>query len=118
MPNCCKHRLVDIVPGEGEAGVWSVLKFAARAAFSVLVGWWLVLALVLTPEPGIGTAHARDPQPALLQAAIARLAPQRKGTTDVYAVAVAGWAEQDVFVKEVEGALAAMEQILPIRDRT
>jgi len=118
MPNCCKHRLVDIVPGEGVAGVWSVLKFAVRAALSVLVGWWLVLALALTPDPSTGTAHARDPQPALLQAAIARLAPQRKGVTDVYAIAVAGWAAQDVFVKEVDGALAAMEQILPIRGRT
>ena len=71
-----------------------------------------------TPDPDIGAAHARDLQPALLQAAFARLAPQRKATTDVYAIAVAGWADQDVFVKEVEGALAAMEQILPIRDRT
>jgi hypothetical protein len=71
-----------------------------------------------TADPDIGAARARDLQPALLQAAFARLAPQRKGTTDIYAIGVAGWAGQDVFVKEVDGALAAMEQILPIRDRT
>src|SRR5262249_3575372 len=100
------------------AGVWSVLKLAVRAALSVLVGWWLVLAIVLTPDPGIGAAHARDAQPALLQAAIARLAPQRKGTTDVYAIAIAGWEAQDVFVREGDGRWAAMEQILPIRGRT
>jgi hypothetical protein len=112
------------------ARVWSVFNFAARAAtgrttltsrrigLSMLVAWSLASALVLTPGPGVGVAQARDLQPALLQAAIARLAPQRKGTTDIYAIAVAGWAQQDVFVKEVDGALAAMEQILPIRGRT
>ena len=57
-------------------------------------------------------------QPALLQAAFARLARQRKGSTDIYAIGIAGWSEQDVFVKEVDGAFAALERSLPIKDRT
>ena len=38
--------------------------------------------------------------------------------TDVYAIGIAGWAEQDVFVKEVDGALAALERSLPINGRS
>ena len=50
-------------------------------------------------------------QPALMDEAIARLAPQVPGETDIYAIGVAGWAEQDVFVKELEGALAAIGKV-------
>ena len=56
-------------------------------------------------------------QPALMDEAIARLAPQVPGQTDVYAIGIAGWAEQDVFIKELEGALAAFGKILPLQDR-
>ena len=56
-------------------------------------------------------------QPALMDEAIARLAPQVPGQTDVYAIGIAGWAEQDVFIKELEGALAAFGRILPLQDR-
>jgi|SoiMethySBSTD1v2_1073268.scaffolds.fasta_scaffold102192_3 hypothetical protein len=56
-------------------------------------------------------------QPALMDEAIARLAPQVHGQTDVYAIGLAGWAEQDVFVKELDGALAAFGKTLPIQDR-
>jgi hypothetical protein len=69
-------------------------------------------------DPEIAIARLQDLQPTLLQAAFSRLAPQRKGTTDVYAVAVAGWWGQDVFVKEVDGALAVLERSLPIKGRT
>ena len=51
-------------------------------------------------------------QPALMDEAIARLAPQVPGETDVYAIGIAGWAEQDVFIKELEGALAAFGKML------
>jgi hypothetical protein len=34
------------------------------------------------------------------------------------ALGVAGWAELDVFVKEIDGALGALGQILPIQDRS
>ena len=56
-------------------------------------------------------------QPELLQAEIASLAPQRKGTTNVYAIGIAG-VDQDVFGKELDGALAAIAAILPIKERT
>ena len=54
-------------------------------------------------------------QPALMDEAIARLAPQVPGQTDVYAIGIAGWAEQDVFIKELEGALAAFGKICRCR---
>jgi hypothetical protein len=57
-------------------------------------------------------------QTALLQTEIAQLAPARKGTTEVYALGVAGWASQDVFLKELAGGLAAISGVLPIKDRT
>jgi len=69
-------------------------------------------------DPDIASARLQNLQPALLQAAFARLAPQSKGVTDVYAIGIAGWAEQDVFVKEVDGALGALERSLPINGRS
>jgi hypothetical protein len=66
------------------------------------------------PDPDIAAARVRGLQPALLQAAVARLAPQTKGRTDLYTIGMAGWSDQDVFLKEVDGALAALEQSLPI----
>jgi hypothetical protein len=57
-------------------------------------------------------------QPALLQAEISRIAPQRKGVTDIYVVGIAGWADQDVFIKELDGALASLGAVLPIKDHT
>jgi hypothetical protein len=65
----------------------------------------------------IDVAEAAQSQSALLQAQISRLAPQRQGVTDIYTIAVAGWAEQDVFAKELGGALASIGAVLPIKDR-
>ena len=56
-------------------------------------------------------------QPALLQAEVSRLAPHRKGETDIYAIGIAGW-PLDVFHKEVDGGLAAIGNVLPIKNRT
>ncbi len=55
-------------------------------------------------------------QGALVKAEADRLAPQRDGVTDVYVIGVAGWADQDVFVKELDGALAQIGNVLPIKD--
>ena len=57
-------------------------------------------------------------QPSLMERAAAQLAPQLRGETDVYAIGIAGWSEQDVFIKELNGALAALEKVLPVRERT
>jgi hypothetical protein len=69
-------------------------------------------------DPDIGAAETERLQPALLQAAAARLAPRVKGATNIYAIGLAGWADQDVFLKELDGALAAIGRDLPIADRT
>ena len=45
-------------------------------------------------------------------------APPRQGVTDVYALGIAGWADQDVFIKELDGGLDAIASVLPIKDRT
>jgi hypothetical protein len=84
-------------------------------------------ALLLFGALAGNPAAAEDPdiappldraQPALIKAAAGRLAPQRKGKLDVYALGVAGWSDQDVFLKELNGAFAAIGQILPIKNRT
>jgi hypothetical protein len=58
------------------------------------------------------------PKPAPVQTALGELAPQRPGVTDVYAIGLAGWLEQDVFRKELDGALGVMGRLLPLKDRT
>ncbi len=58
-----------------------------------------------------------DAQPKLLQAQVSTLAPRRPGTTDVYAIGIAGM-DQEVFLKELNGALASIGTVLPIKDRT
>ena len=57
-------------------------------------------------------------QPRLLEDQFARLASSRKGETEIYTLAVAGWADQDVFIKEIDGALEAIGSVLPIKGRT
>jgi hypothetical protein len=47
-------------------------------------------------------------QPSLLEAEVKKLLPERKGTTDIYAIGIAGWSDQDVFVKELNGGLAVL----------
>jgi Peptidase C13 family len=63
----------------------------------------------------------REPKDAqqrvLLKSAIGRLAPQRAGATDLYTIGVAGWADQDVFVKELDGTIASLTKVLPIDGR-
>ncbi len=54
-------------------------------------------------------------QHALLQTEVGRLAPPNQGTTNVYALGIGGWADQDVFLKELDGGLAAIGSILPIQ---
>lgn len=68
-------------------------------------------------RPVLDLAQIVQSQPALLKTAIAHLAPHHKGETDVYAIGVAGW-PLDVFVKEVDGGLAALGGVLPIKART
>ena len=63
-------------------------------------------------------ASIEKAQPALLKAEIAALAPPRQDATDIYALGIAGWADQDVFGKELDGGLQAIASVLPIKQRT
>ena len=56
-------------------------------------------------------------QRTLLTSAVGRLEPQRKGITDLYAIGVAGFADEDVFIKELDGAIASLTKVLPIDGR-
>ena len=57
-------------------------------------------------------------QQALLQREIGRLASPKQGATNIYALGIGGWADQDVFLKELDGGLAAIGGILPIQGHT
>jgi hypothetical protein len=82
--------------------------------------WWEMLAAHLSAPAAADGPAARftQAQGALLEAETAGLAPTVKGATSVYALGIAGWADQDVFVKELDGGLAIMGDILPISGRT
>jgi hypothetical protein len=92
--------------------------FDARTA-----NWWEVLYALhrdkdrQTPALPDNLAQIEKAQPSLLQAEVARLTPESKGMTNVYALGIAGWGDQDVFVKELDGGLEAIASVLPIKDR-
>jgi hypothetical protein len=81
---------------------------------------WETLAAHLTPAAGTNDQAGRALQArgGLLATEVGDLAPTVKGATSVYALGIAGWADQDVFVKELDGGLAIMSEIFPIRGRT
>jgi peptidase C13-like protein len=73
------------------------------------------------PRPGQSAgqiAQIEKAQSRLLQEQFARLKPSRKGETGIYTLAIAGWADQDVFIKELDGALEALGSVLPIKGGT
>jgi len=48
--------------------------------------------------PPVDVAAVELSQPHLLEAQLKKLLPERKGTTDIYAIGIAGWSAQDVFI--------------------
>jgi hypothetical protein len=62
--------------------------------------------------PPIDVASVELSQPHLLEAEMKKLLPERKGTTDIYAVGIAGWSSQNVFIKELDGGLSALNRSL------
>src|SRR5262249_28324706 len=66
------------------------------------------------PEGHAAGSGAERAQAALMEDAVAALKPQVKGQTAIYVVGIAGWAEQDVFIKELNGAIEAVGKSLPI----
>jgi Peptidase C13 family len=73
---------------------------------------WAYAKFAANPDsenaPDIDAATVELAQPALLEAEVRKLLPERKGTADIYAIGVAGWSEQDVFMKELNGGLNAL----------
>ncbi len=100
--------------------MWSVVGLAARALGGAggLAALWVTLSAANAGGPQTEAAHFDQAQRGLLRAEIALLAPSKKDATDIYAVGIAGWADQDVFIKELDGGLAAIGAILPIKGRT
>ena len=84
--------------------------------------WELLLAQITAAKSDDGATHdvssVDQSQGKLLQAEITALTPPTKGATDIYALGVAGWAGDDVFLKELDGGLTALGAALPIRGRT
>jgi hypothetical protein len=62
--------------------------------------------------PPIDVASVELSQPHLLEAEMKKLLPERKGMTDIYAVGIAGWSSQNVFIKELDGGLSALNRSL------
>ncbi len=112
----------------------SFLKVALRAGKVAALGAALIAGTALPARPqdsNIGVralqaqaekqaqnetlAHLAQLQPKLLASEVAALAPHVKGKTDIYAIGVSGWATLDVFVKELDGGLAAIGRVLPIK---
>ncbi len=63
-------------------------------------------------------ARVERSQPALLEQGAGSLSPQRPGVADVYVVGVSGWADQEVFRKELDGAFDAFSRSFGIQGRT
>jgi len=78
--------------------------------------WWEVAYTYYQENYGAPAKLARA-QAKLLSAEVANLGP-RKDAVNVYALGIAGWAGQDVFIKELDGGLDAIASVLPIKDHT
>ena len=89
----------------------------ARLAVLVLVATSIAGTAAKAGAARNDATRFEQSQHQLLQAEIAHLAAAHEGAA-VYAIGIAGWADQDVFSKELDGGLAAIGRILPIEDRT
>jgi hypothetical protein len=97
---------------DASARAWSRIADATLAAVVMVLPFWYVPDAPLWQGAAGDTeevdsyAVSREEvfygQPGLLEAALARLAPQRPGVEDVYFVGVAGYASEDVFLNEAE----------------
>lgn len=95
--------------------VFMPLNFDPRNA-----NWWEFASAELIGAKAVGGDSAADfdhAQLGLLDAEIARFTPPRPGVATVYALGISGWSD-DVFLKELDGALAAIGTILPIQGHT
>ncbi|UPJ47048.1 hypothetical protein IVB30_27610 [Bradyrhizobium sp. 200] len=108
--------------------VVAAMAIAALPAFPTFVGsdfklssynvWEWGHAKFFKPDadeaPPIDVAAVELSQPRLLEAEMKKLLPERKGMTDIYAIGIAGWSSQDVFIKELNGGLSALNRSLDL----
>jgi hypothetical protein len=69
-------------------------------------------------RPQIDAGQVALAQPALLDTAMSRLAVQHDRAAHIFTIGMAGFSAEDVFVKELNGALTSLGQVLPIEGRT
>lgn len=101
--------------------VWPVLLAAGLAILPVLAPAFA--PALAQDKPGgkqraVPEAQYDTPeQAALVRRQVEALAPQKKGVIDVYVIGLAGWAAQEVFRKELTGALAVTGKVLPVEGK-
>lgn len=82
----------------------SVVYFAVMALQFIALPhtrvWYTNYADANASRPRLDVEHTYYAQPALLDAELSRLKPQRPGIHDIYFVGVAGYANQNVFLRE------------------
>lgn len=127
-------RYTAPVPTVG-AGVMPALKCVRRSSVMALLALVTVVlcALVLpdypffihyddsaeqTSEPSIDIESTYYVQRERLDAALSRLQPQRPGIRDLYFVGFAGYADQDVFMREVRHFQTLMDTELGTQNRS
>jgi hypothetical protein len=87
----------DFDPSSSNLWEWGRAKFAAADR---------------EPAPRSVSNDVELSQPALMEAEVGKLRPERKGKAGIYTIGVAGWADQDVFIKELNGGLAALDNAI------
>jgi hypothetical protein len=94
--------------------LWAAVSAASLLALDAPV---LAAEKIAAPPPlsAAETLLVTPQQANLMLGQFSALAPQQQGVTDVYAIGIAGWAEQTVFMKELDGALASLETVLPLK---
>jgi len=71
-----------------------------------------------SPDPRVDTERTYYAQPALVEAKLAALAPERPGVVDLYFVGFAGTSTQDVFLKEARFAQKLFDDRFDTRNRS
>jgi hypothetical protein len=102
--------------------VTSAIAIARLPAFPTFVGgdfdlssynvWEWAYTKFDRAVPEVDTAAIELSQPSLVEAEVKRLLPEQKGKADIYAIGIAGWSDQDVFIKELNGGLAALDKAM------
>jgi peptidase C13-like protein len=73
---------------------------------------------IRSQRPQIDAGQVALAQPALLDTALSRLVVPRDHAAHIFTIGVAGFSAEDVFIKELNGALGSLGQVLPIEGRT